>query len=363
MLEYKTVAYTDAKTNATVIKYATTTFGENKYFRHIYLLYLHMIIMLIIPFIILTAFNFMLILAVRKSQRAQGKVTNRQQKENSLTIMLISVIAVFLICQVPSIADNILAVVLEPETLRSPPLVKLTVISSVFVIMNSATNFYLYCLFGRKFRKVFSHMLHVWFSCCYCVDKNKQRMNDTMVLRQSKTHRFNNGNKQHYPTTASQDKKLHHTSSPRKNTNDANSKCCVPHFRRKKSHGHMSNSSSVEHSNLASDHNVHHQINPNRHDCSTSCNNALLVNNNDAALEMMNSSSLSAKTAELSNGKKGNDSMHSSQGGIAEGNNHYLQDKKAVKDCVVRTKAGNKAYYTAIKTLDSTTDTDSQAEI
>ena len=163
MLEYQTVHKTDPLTNETYVMYTKTNLGHNKTFCHIYFIYMNMIVMLIVPFTVLAVLNTLLIRAVKHSERAQGKVSHRTCRDNNLTVMLISVVIVFLICQVPSIVDNILMATLPEKTLNSPPLVKLTCICSLMVITNSAVNFYLYCMFGHKFRMIFCS----FFCRCY----------------------------------------------------------------------------------------------------------------------------------------------------------------------------------------------------
>ena len=48
--------------------------GINKTFRHIYFIYMHMTVMMVVPFSLLTFMNTMLIRAVRRSQHTKGKV-------------------------------------------------------------------------------------------------------------------------------------------------------------------------------------------------------------------------------------------------------------------------------------------------
>lgn len=155
--EIKTVTEFDSSNNQTHTFSTYTDFHTNQLFRTIYLTYLHAFVMLLFPFAVLAVLNILLIRAVKKSSNSvQGSVNHsNQNRENNLTVMLIAVVVVFLVCQMPSIVDNIIAVTVDKETLASPPLVKLTVFSSLCVVTNSATNFYLYCLFGQKFRRVF----------------------------------------------------------------------------------------------------------------------------------------------------------------------------------------------------------------
>ena len=164
MLEYKVTYIFDSQANMTQAKYVHTTLGKNATFRHIYFLYLHIPIMVLLPFLILAVFNTLLIRAVKNSVRTYGRVNNRARRENNLTIMLITVVVIFLLTQVVSIVDNINGAILSTEEQNLPENVKLTTVSTFMVILNSATNFYIYCVFGRKFRRVFCHIF-----CRYCV--------------------------------------------------------------------------------------------------------------------------------------------------------------------------------------------------
>ena len=97
--------------------------------------------------------------------------------------MLIAVVIVFLLCQVPSIVDNIFMATLSDDMLQSPPLVKLTCIASLMVITNSAANFYLYCVFGHKFRRTFVRI----FCVCYVLHNSTKAFleHETSLLRGS----------------------------------------------------------------------------------------------------------------------------------------------------------------------------------
>lgn len=177
MLEYKTAYVVDHVTNTTNAIYTPTSLGENQTFRHIYFIYLQLFVMLLIPFTILAVLNILLIRAVKQSERATGKVSTKAKRENSLTVMLISVVVVFLICQVPSIVDNIFNATLSMDVLLEAPFVKLTTISNLMVIINSACNFYLYCVFGRKFRRVFCRI----FCTCYLQATKSLLLNDSSM--------------------------------------------------------------------------------------------------------------------------------------------------------------------------------------
>ena len=187
--EYYAEMIVDPSTNMTNPRTRLTSFGESHVYLHIYFIYMYIPFMLLIPFISLTFMNSMLIRAVRKSHRSQGRVVNtKQHKENNLTIMLIIVVAVFLMCQLPCIPDNIFQATLDKDTITEPVFVKLTCISSLMVITNSAVNFYLYCVFGNKFRRVFCHLFCWRSQCCASFAAFADGDTSVMLRNSSKSH-------------------------------------------------------------------------------------------------------------------------------------------------------------------------------
>ena len=207
MFEYRVIETWDPITNYTRVSYELTELGVNPTYRHVYFIYMHIFFMLLIPFITLAVLNTMLIRAVKQSEHAKGKVNNKAKRENSLTIMLISVIIVFLICQVPSIVDNILMATLSPDILQTAPLVKLTCISSLMVITNSAVNFYLYCVFGRKFRRVFCRIF------CQCLPTTKRYLESETSLLHAPSMR--NAHRNGYPVNTRPNSRMEGSLSPR----------------------------------------------------------------------------------------------------------------------------------------------------
>lgn len=79
-----------------------TEVEKNPKYKSIYFTGLYLAIMCIIPVTVLSVLNYFLIQAVRQSRNGSLGVGSRTQspKENNITIMLVSVVAVFIICQV-----------------------------------------------------------------------------------------------------------------------------------------------------------------------------------------------------------------------------------------------------------------------
>ena len=133
-----------------------TELGKNEKFREVYYIYLSLLVMFVLPFLVIFALNIQLMRAVNQAKKARTRMSTSASKEANLTIMLIAVIIVFLLCQMPSIADNILYVIFDQDKLHcSLWYIQFTTISNLMVVVNSAVNFILYCVFGKRFRKVF----------------------------------------------------------------------------------------------------------------------------------------------------------------------------------------------------------------
>lgn len=233
MLEFKTVFTVDASTNETLVQYEMTTLGNNSTFRHIYFIYMQFFVMLAIPFVLLAVLNTLLIRAVKRSEMTTGKVNTRTKKENSLTIMLISVIVVFMICQLPSMADNIFMVTLSKEVLYSPVFVRITVISNLMVITNSAINFYLYCVFGKKFRRVFCRI----FCMCY-LRRTKNILENNTSIVQGSMYNSNKSNKSNRLNKSNGSAATSSTSRNGYNNNQVRSKLAMAVYENGKTRSH-----------------------------------------------------------------------------------------------------------------------------
>lgn len=160
LLEYHLIEVWDDRTNASVTTYAYTSIGQSTYFRYIYFIGCHVNVMTIFPFIALLVLNVLLVRAVRTSRQDPiRKLSAGQRREQTLTRMLIAEVGAFLFCQSLSVVDNVLMAVLSDERIRDPVFVRLSCVSGLLVIVNSASNFGLYCLFGKKFRQALEHFL------------------------------------------------------------------------------------------------------------------------------------------------------------------------------------------------------------
>ena len=115
-----------------------------------------------IPLLLLAVFNLFLILAVKESRRQRAVLcageSQSQRQENKITIMLISVVVIYMLCQLPHAVMHIyIACTTRPAPGSNEAGIRL-ILGNVFnflVAINAAINFVLYCALSDKYRKTF----------------------------------------------------------------------------------------------------------------------------------------------------------------------------------------------------------------
>ncbi|CAH1778608.1 unnamed protein product [Owenia fusiformis] len=165
MLEFGVTQTLDKATNATVPRIVYKDLHWNKIYKVTYMVIAYILVIFLIPFLLLTILNTLLIKAVNRSRATRATMNTRTLRENNLTVMLIAVIMVFLICQFPALIDNIITAFLPNEIQNSRWYIIFYSICTNMVILNSAVNFILYCVFGKKFRRIFLVMFKCWRFC------------------------------------------------------------------------------------------------------------------------------------------------------------------------------------------------------
>lgn len=140
-----------------------TKFSQNAVYLEVYFSWLYVPIMCIVPLLVLSILNTFLILAVRRSKRQRKDMNVRQSRENNVTIMLVTVIFVFIICQVPALVYNLAYAINMKHVTTDFGYHVLSIFRNFLVSLNSAINFILYCALGQKFRRIF---IHTFFRKC-----------------------------------------------------------------------------------------------------------------------------------------------------------------------------------------------------
>ena len=124
-------------------------FGTNRLYYLIYNTILSFIFRAAFPLVVLLHLNRKLHKSLSSSHRNMPGGPNLRR----LTLLLVVIISVFIFCHVPDVLSSILSALTSFGVLDlGPTMGRLTSVSNLFLIVNSASNFYIYCIAGRGFR-------------------------------------------------------------------------------------------------------------------------------------------------------------------------------------------------------------------
>jgi len=98
--EYRPQTQTFNDTNTTALVASTTWLVTDPIYVRVYYSWFYLPVMCIVPLVALSTINASLVLAVRRSRADRKRMNVRQCRENNVTLMLVTVVAVFIICQV-----------------------------------------------------------------------------------------------------------------------------------------------------------------------------------------------------------------------------------------------------------------------
>lgn len=158
--------------NETVISLAESTIGASQAYRIVYANALYCIFMFLVPLGALLLLNAELIREVTRARRRRRVLLGERLPrhhghrafragsisggEDDITLTLVVVVVVFVVCQTPALATQILINVYSKEDRECPtPFFFYERLSDLLVVFNSAINFVIYCFCSRRFRQAF----------------------------------------------------------------------------------------------------------------------------------------------------------------------------------------------------------------
>lgn len=121
----------------------------------VYIHWMYLIVMYIVPFTALAALNACIVKQVRRAQAERARLSRVQRREIGLATMLLVVVLVFFLCNILPLVTNSFELFFENQLEQLDPLVKT---SNLLVTINSSVNFVIYVIFGEKFKRVFLKM-------------------------------------------------------------------------------------------------------------------------------------------------------------------------------------------------------------
>lgn len=126
--------------------------GEHPVYRYLYSATLYSIFLFFLPLTLIAFLNVRLLLALKRGKRQWGDLKQRQRKEQSVTLIPLTIVATFFVCGTPALAVNVIEA-LDPAAALTPSFVTFIVVANLLVVVNSGSNFVIYYLLGRKFRQ------------------------------------------------------------------------------------------------------------------------------------------------------------------------------------------------------------------
>lgn len=143
----------DEERGITVTFLQSTDLRENLLYISIYINWLYMVFMCLVPFSVLFLVNLRIAWGIRQARMERSRISRTQRNEESLAIMLMVIVFIFIACNTPAMISNTM------ETFQIQA-VKLTQISNLLIVFNSSTSIFIYTAFSRKFRRILLQMCH-----------------------------------------------------------------------------------------------------------------------------------------------------------------------------------------------------------
>lgn len=160
-LERKMVLKHSCRGGGFVVRTEKTAFRDNRNYFLAYKTVCYFIFRSIGPLVILIALNARLVRALQLVRLKHRDMTKRTKQRENITVMLVAVVTVFIICQLPDLGLRIAVTAKEFSPLVHIDLQSMryaNAASNALLTVNSSINFLIYCLIGKKFRRIFVHM-------------------------------------------------------------------------------------------------------------------------------------------------------------------------------------------------------------
>ncbi|CAH1799914.1 unnamed protein product [Owenia fusiformis] len=140
--------------------------GYDKTYNIAYRTISYILVMYTVPLLTLAILNTKLIIELKKAAKERVRIStcSRSMRRNEqvaghqhdVTLILIVVVIVFIVCQTPCFVNQFLWLFRDPPRCGEVHYYY-TRTSDMLAILNSSVNFFVYCLFGKKFRQTLAN--------------------------------------------------------------------------------------------------------------------------------------------------------------------------------------------------------------
>ena len=129
-LEVTWVSTHDASSNKTIREVKPTDLRQNPVYVSIYITWMYLVVMYIVPFASLALLNLRIYIQIRQSTAKRAQLTRQEQREIGMASMLICVVIVFFVCNILALVVNLLEVshrglAIATRSIFDPPFLKL----------------------------------------------------------------------------------------------------------------------------------------------------------------------------------------------------------------------------------------------
>ncbi len=173
-----------------LIKVIKTKFRKDKLYFLIYKTIAFLIFRTIGPLSILITLNTKLILALRTIRKKHKDLTRGRKHSENITLMLVVVVTVSIICMLPDLCLRIAVNIYEFQSGNNKaanaqtPIISVvkmryaSAVTNMLLTLNSSINFLIYCLVGKKFRRILLDM----YGCVKPQQTNAMEISETEPL-------------------------------------------------------------------------------------------------------------------------------------------------------------------------------------
>lgn len=130
-------------------------------YRFVYKTCSYFLFRLFLPLTMIVALNGLLVLKMRGQRRLHASllmVTTKRLNNESVTILLLSMVAAFLLCQLPDFFVRLTAMVSDMASL-SVEVTYPTLVCNLLLTVNSSVNCFVYCMSGPRFRSILRRLI------------------------------------------------------------------------------------------------------------------------------------------------------------------------------------------------------------
>ena len=144
-----------------LVKTKKTSLRESREYFLVYKTICYFVFRTIGPLLMLIILNLRLIKALHAVRRKQKDMNKTSKHRENITLMLVVVVSIFIICELPDLILRIVATLgefLSNMAIDYIILKYINVFTNLMLAVNSSINFLIYCLIGKKFRKILAEM-------------------------------------------------------------------------------------------------------------------------------------------------------------------------------------------------------------